>query len=68
MDLIDAHSVVIFGVLLVHLIGVMVLAASAVAMGTALFVVVLAVRAFKRTARATARTARSETALSLINE
>jgi len=68
MDLIDAHSVVIFGVLLVHLIGVMVLAASAVAMGTALFVVVLAVRACKRTARATLRTTRSETALSLINE
>ncbi|MFF2842265.1 hypothetical protein [Paenarthrobacter sp. NPDC057981] len=45
MEFIDAHSVVIFGVLLVHLIGVIVVAVSAVVLVAALFVVVLAVHA-----------------------
>ena len=47
MEFIDTHSVVIFGVLLVHLMGVIVVAASAVALVAALFVVVLAVHGYR---------------------
>ncbi|WP_144659215.1 hypothetical protein [Paenarthrobacter nicotinovorans] len=49
MELIDTHSVVIFGVLLVHLIGVIVVAVSAVVLVAAFFVVVLAVHAYRTT-------------------
>jgi len=48
MELIDAHSVVIFGVLLIHLIGVIVVAVSGVVLMAALFVVVMAVHAHRR--------------------
>ena len=45
MEFIDAHSVVIFGVLLVHLIGVIVVAVSTVVLVAAMFVVVAVVHA-----------------------
>ncbi|QOT18571.1 hypothetical protein [Paenarthrobacter sp. YJN-5] len=52
MESIDAHSVVIFGVLLVHVIGVIVVAVSTVVLVTALLVVILAVRACRSMGRA----------------
>ncbi|MDI2034445.1 hypothetical protein [Paenarthrobacter nitroguajacolicus] len=45
--MIDTHSAVIFAVLFVHLIGVVILAASAAVLVTALFVVIFGVQAFK---------------------
>lgn len=47
MESIDAHSVVIFGVLLIHLIGVIVIAVSGVGLLAALLVVILTVRMYR---------------------
>ncbi|BCW12968.1 hypothetical protein NtRootA4_41270 (plasmid) [Arthrobacter sp. NtRootA4] len=47
MEFIDPHSVVIFGVLFVHVVGVIVVAVSTVVLVTATLVVVLAVRSYR---------------------
>jgi len=49
MELLDAHTVVISAVLLVHVTGVVIVAISAAVMVLSLFVVVLAVHAVRTT-------------------
>jgi hypothetical protein len=49
MELFDAHTVVMSAVLLVHILGVVILAVSAVALMTSSFAVVLAVRGVRST-------------------